>query len=196
MKRTCFIALMLSLAPNPLVAAVSPLTEIEPPPPADTRCSLSLGSEVVDYGSQTRGQLQDASSGGNALTLGKRTLTLSVMCPYTQPLRLALRGDRATNGKLRYGERGSMIVRLFDMQRDGETVQITPVTPSGEMTGSAADSQQLQPDHIVAATLGGQPVKGKVFSARLEIEPVIPNDEAKVSASTTKEALLMLELVD
>jgi hypothetical protein len=195
MKRICFIILMLGGRLSPLAAETLPLTEGPLPSlPVDTRCNLSLGSEVVDYGLQSRGQLQEASLGGNMLTPGKRTLTLSVVCPYAQPLRLALRGDRAANGDLRYGKQGSVVVRLSDVQQDGESVQIMPVTPSGEVTGTAADSQRLQPGQAVAATLNGLLVSGKVFNARVEIEPIMTDEEARVGVSTTQEAILTLEL--
>ncbi|MGP2408153.1 hypothetical protein [Yersinia sp. 2545 StPb PI] len=197
MKRTYFIALMLGWGLSSLAGAEPALTEAQPPSLlVDTRCSLSLGGGVIDYGNQSRGQLQAASPGGNTLTPGKRTLTLSVVCPYTQPLRLALRGDRSGNGELRYGERGSVVVRLFDMQRDGESVQIMPVTPDGGVTGSASESQRLQPGQAVGATLNRQLVKGKVFSVRVEIEPIMTNEEARVGVSTTKESLLTLELIN
>ena len=199
MKRECLTALMLVMLHSPLVEAELPVTDVQanqPSLPVDASCRLSTGGGMIDYGNQSRWQLQTASTGGNALTPGKRTLTLSVVCPYTQPLRLIMHGARAANGALRYGERGSTVVRLFDMQLDGQSVQIMKVTPSGVVNGTGADSYLLQPGETVAAALNGQLARGKVLSARLEIEPIMTNEEARVAVGTIKESLLTLELVN
>ncbi|WP_447873302.1 fimbrial protein [Serratia fonticola] len=199
MKRECLTALMLVMLQSPLVGAVLPATDVQvnhPSLPVDAGCRLSTGGGMIDYGNQSRWQLQAASTGGNALTPGKRTLTLSVICPYTQPLRLIMHGDRAANGALRYGDRGSTIVRLFDMQLDGQSVHIMNVTPAGLVNGTATDSYMLKPGETVAATLNGRLARGKVLTARLEIEPIMTNEEARVTMGTIKESLLTLELVN
>ncbi|AZE56894.1 hypothetical protein C4K03_4756 [Pseudomonas synxantha] len=164
--------------------------------PIDSRCSLSMGGNVIDYGTQSRWQLRDAPSGRNSVTFGKRTLTLSVACSYTQSIRLTLRGERSTSGDLRYGDRGSMIVRLFDAQMDGQSVQIIGTTPDGVINGAAADSRLLQPGESFAAIANGQLVRGKTFTAHLEIEPTLPEADARVSARQMNEANLTLELMN
>jgi len=200
-NRVCLTALMLVLIVlySGLVGAVLPVADVQlnqPSLPVDAGCRLSTGGGMIDYGNQSRWQLQAASSGGNTLTPGKRTITLSVVCPYTQPLRLSMHGDRAANGALRYGYRGSTIVRLFDMQLDGQSVQIMNVTPSGAINGTATDTYLLKPGETVAATLNGRLARGKVLTARLEIEPIMTNEEARVTMGTIKESLLTLELVN
>lgn len=199
MNKVCFTALTLLVLQSSFVGAVLPVADVQlnqPSLPVDSRCSLSTGGGMIDYGNQSRWQLQEASTGGNSLTPGKRTLTLSVVCPYTQLLRLILRGDRAENGDLRYGDRGSIVVRLFDTQLDGQSVQIMNVTPSGGVNGTATNSHLLKPGETIAATLNGQLIKGKVFTARLEIEPIMTKEEARVAVSTRKESFLTLELVN
>lgn len=194
MKRVCFIALTCGM--SFFVAAAPPMTEslTLAPPPADSRCTISAGEGFIDYGHQSRHQLMEASAERNMLTPGKRTLMLNVACPYAQPFRLALRGLRSASGELLYGKRGSVIVSLSEVQRDGEDVQIMQTTSSGELTGTAAQSQQLQPGKTVVATLNGQQVNGKVFSARLELEPVMADEETRVTAPTLQEAFMTLEL--
>ncbi|MFC0227274.1 fimbrial protein [Serratia aquatilis] len=188
-----FTALIVGLLLSQSVGAVSSVMgdpSLQPPPlPMDSNCSLSIGGGVVDYGRQSRWQMQSASTGGNALTPGKRTLMLNVVCPYTQQMRLALRGD------LRYGQRGTTVVRLLDVQLDGHSVQVVNTTPVGAFSGAPADAQLLQVGQTVAAVQNGQLAKGKVLSARLEIEPTLPESEARVAASQISESILTFELV-
>lgn len=164
--------------------------------PVDTRCNVSLGSSVVDYGVLSRWQLQDAAGDRNSVTPGKRTLMLSVACPYSQKMRLILRGERAVSGDLRYGERGSMTVKLLDAQLDGQSVQIVGTTPDGAINGAATDSRLLQPGQTFAVSAKGQLAKGKVLTAHLEIEPILSKAEARVSSRQTSEANLTVELME
>ncbi|WP_277761042.1 DUF1120 domain-containing protein [Pseudomonas sp. A34-9] len=164
--------------------------------PIDSRCSLTVGGGVVDYGTLSRWQLQDAQIGQNNVTFGKRTLTLNVACPYTQSMRLMLRGERSAREDFRYGNRGSMIVRLFDAQIDGRSVLIARATSDGVINGDAGDSALLRPGESFAAISSGQLAQGKTFTARLEIEPTLPKSDAQVSTYEVNEANLTIELMN
>ena len=155
---------------------------VQPVLPADTQCSLSAGSSVIDYGSQT-------------LTLGKRMLILSIACPYARNMWLTLRGNVAANGDLLYGARGSVRIRIMDVLIDGHTVQLTSTTSSGVLEGGEASDLRLQPQKGFAATQNGQLVKGKTFNARIEVEPVFPESATRVSTLQRDEASLTLELM-
>ncbi|RTF43319.1 fimbrial protein [Serratia marcescens] len=188
---TLGVALCLANAPRAaLPAADGGLT-----PPPDNRCSLSAGAPVVDYGVQSRWQLQD-TGGPQRVTPGKRSLQLNVVCPYSQSMRLTLRGERAGNGELRYGERGSVALRLLDAQLDGQGVQLAATTSDGVLSGGGQDSLQLLPGNGFAAVQNGRLLKGKSFTARIELEPVMPESAARVSARQVSEANLTLELMD
>ncbi|RMT64915.1 hypothetical protein ALP29_200417 [Pseudomonas syringae pv. avii] len=169
---------------------------IPPALPIDTRCSLTAGGGVVDYGTLSRWQLQDAQTGHNNVTFGKRTLTINVACPFSQIMRLTVRGERSIRGDFRYGNRGSMIVRLFDAQIDGESVQIASNTPDGIIKGAVGDSVLLRPSESFSAISNGQLAKGKTFTARLEIDPTLPEADARVSAHEVNEANLTIELMN
>lgn len=185
-----FFALLLWLGiPNGQSALATPL-------PVDARCSVSLGSGVVDYGTLSRWQLQGSVAGSHALTLGKRTLLLSVVCPYTQTFRLTLRGERAASGDLRYGERGSLSIRLSDVQLDGQNVQVVDSSPRGVINGTANVARQLQPGQTFAPSMNGRLAEGKALTARIEIEPLMPEAEARVGALQISEARFKLELMD
>lgn len=164
-------------------------------PPPDNRCSLSAGAPMIDYGVQSRWQLQDAG-GPQRVTPGKRSLQLNVVCPHSQAMRLMLRGERAGNGELRYGERGSVALRLLDAQLDGQGVQLAATTPDGVLSSGGQDSLRLLPGNGFAVVQNGQLLKGKSFTARIELEPVMPESAARVSARQVSEANLTLELMN
>ncbi|MFP0195011.1 fimbrial protein [Pseudomonas sp. PHC1] len=164
--------------------------------PVDTRCALSSGSNVVEYTSQSRWQLQDASTGGNQLTFGKRTLILSVACPYSQKIRLALRGDRAADGNLRFGNQGIMLVRIHDAQLDGQSVQVVSTSSEGTINDSPSDSKLILPGQIFTPSTNGHSMNGKTFTVRVDVEPLLPEKEARVSAHQKSEALMTIDLVN
>ncbi|UUW17347.1 fimbrial protein [Serratia ureilytica] len=196
--RTFFTTLALGLAlsqPAEAISALHGTTTDNAILPIDTRCSVSAGAPVIDYGTQSRWQLQDVA-GGQKVTPGKRMLMVSVVCPHTQTMRLTLRGDRAGNGDLRYGDRGSVSLRLLEAQLDGQNVQVAATTPDGMLSGAPESSLLLQPGNSLVATLNGQPAKGKSFTARIELEPVMPESAARVSARQISESNLTLELMD
>ncbi|MFQ1681644.1 hypothetical protein ACK08B_17490 [Pantoea dispersa] len=154
----------------------------------DTPCSLSLGTQEVNYGRQTRYQLTDA--GGGQLSPGKRELLLGVVCPYSQPMKLALRGDRALDGALRWGEHGSVRLRLYDARLDGQ-----PVALLQEQSGQSSESLLLRPGEPFSAVQNGNVVEGKTFTAQLEIVPLLPESASRVALQTDNEARLTLELL-
>lgn len=164
------------------------------PPPAN-RCSLSAGAPVIDYGVQSRWQLQEAGD-PRQVTPGKRSLVLNVVCPYSQTMRLMLRGEPAGNGELRYGERGSVKLLLTDAQLDGQSVLLAATAQGDVISGDAKSSLQLRPGHGFAAVQNGRLLKGKSFTARIELEPVMPESNARVSARQVSEANLTLELIN
>lgn len=189
------LGLLLSQSVAVMAASDFAPATIQPSLPVDTRCSISVGAAVIDYGSQSRGQLQRAGS-KQILTLGKRTMILSVACPYSQAMRLTLRGAQAANGDLRHGDRGSTRIYVMDAQVDGRAVQLTSATSDGVLEGGAASSLQLQPGKSFSATQNGHFMKGKTFSARIEVEPVFPESATRVSARQVDESFMTLELME
>lgn len=195
LMRALGLGLLLSQSMTVMATSQIPSGSIQPALPVDTRCSMSVGSPVIDYGNQSQGQLQSAGN-GQTFTLGKRTLMLSIACPYSQTMRLTLRGAQAANGDMRYGDRGSIRIRVMDAQIDGLAVQLTSTTSDGVLEGGAETSLLLQPGKSFAATQNGHFIKGKAFNARIEIEPVFPESATRVSARQVDESFITLELMD
>jgi len=162
--------------------------------PIDHRCEVSVNMPVIDYGTQSRWQLQDVA-GGQKLTTGKRNFTLNIVCPYAQNMRVVLRGSRSNEGQLRYGDRGSMSLRVLDAQLDGQSVELSSITAEGAVKAGAASSLNLTPDTGMMATRNGQAVKGKTFNARLEVEPMMVEKDARVARPLVSESNFTLELL-
>lgn len=160
----------------------------------DRRCVLSLGGELIDYGTKTRWQLRNAPALVDSYSFGKRTVMLSVICPFAQGIRLTLRGQTNASGNVAFGEHGGLIIRLSNAQVDGKSTQIAGGTAKGIINGAAADSPLLQPGHTFAPTVGGKLARGKTLTVYLEIEPVIPTADARVSKRQRSETSLRIEL--
>lgn len=157
--------------------------------PIDPRCSVSVGNSNIDYGRQSRGQLQ---YNGSTYTPGKRMMSLNVVCPFAQPIKLAVQGDRAADGSLRYGD-GRLKVKIFDAHLDGQPVQLADMTDGKK---AAQPEMVLKADSRFAASTNGLPLSGKSFSAKLELEPELSMDAATVSRSTQFESRFSLEMIN
>ncbi len=193
--------LILSLAMNLTQPAVAtprshPQFQTDPALPiADSRCQLSSSNSTFDYGNQSRWQLKETQSMRYGLTPGKRQLMVSVVCPYTQSIYLNIRGDRTPDGNFLYGRRGRLNMRLMEVQLDGQSTQVVLSTPEGKIKGASVNDLLLQPDQTFTPAIGNQPLQGKSFSARFEIEPVLSESDTRVSDRQSSEATLTLELL-
>ncbi|MXP57132.1 hypothetical protein [Pantoea sp. Taur] len=158
--------------------------------PIDPRCSVSVGNSNIDYGRQSRGQLQ---YNGSTYTPGKRVMSLSVVCPFAQPIKMVIQGDRAADGSLRYGDKGRLKVKISDARLDGQPVQLSDISD-----GKKAPQSELvlKADSRFAASANGLPLSGKSFSARLELEPELSMDAATVSNSTLFESRFSLDMIN
>lgn len=190
------LVLMMGLYISPMsqVAAakldVNPLGEYSIP--TDTRCVINVSNSVINYGVQSRWQMEERS--GQKVSPGKRTFTLSVVCPYSQTMRVILRGTSAYDGQLQYGTGGSVSLKILDAALDGKPIQLSLIE-NGIHKKIANDSLELRPDLGMMAMRDGDAVKGKNFTARVEVEPVLPEKEARVTSRQISEAIFSFELI-
>lgn len=179
--------------------AADPITpsglETTPMPtlPPDTRCRLSVSNPVVDYGMMSRWQLEDIGVG--SVSPGTRSLTISVVCPYSRTMSLRVEGE-ASEGGLRYGEHGTTHLHLLDAQLDGNAVELRSVTPAGVITDSGGYRLALNAGQRLAPVIQGRLAEGKTLTARLEIQPVLAEGDAHVSSRQRSETMLTLTLDD
>lgn len=161
-------------------------------PPVDRSCSISIGGGDVDYGSVTRHQLQEQP--GNQLSFGKRTVPVSVACPYPRVMKVGIQGERSADGQFRYGAQGSLQVRLSDASLDGKSVLLTRISASGVPMGPAADSVTVLVGERVVAGDASAPAKGRNLSLKMEVEPVLSDSAARVNSREHSDARVTLQL--
>ncbi|WP_286175316.1 fimbrial protein [Enterobacter sp. Cy-643] len=161
--------------------------------PPDTRCRLSVSNPLIDYGVMSRWQLEDIGAG--RVSPGTRSLTISVVCPYSRTMILQVEGE-GREGGLRYGEHGTTRLRLLDAQLDGNAVELHSVTPDGVITESDRHRLALNAGQRLAPVMQGRLAEGKILTARLEIQPVLAEGDARVSSRQRSETTLTLTLDD
>lgn len=162
--------------------------------PTDDRCSLSTSSSTVDYGIQSRWQLQEVAGNAQALTPGRRQLMLMVMCPYNHSLRLTFHGDANSRGDFQYGRTGGMAVKVLSAQLDSRDVQLALSTPEGVLLKSPVSTLALSPEQTLTPVVNGQSAQGKALTLQIELVPVLSESEARVTRQEASEASLQVEL--
>jgi len=186
--------LILNIVQEVPAAKIDPFLFGEPPLLIDRQCSINVNMPVIDYGVQSRWQLEE-SVGGKKVSLGKRNFILNVICPYSQTMSMIIRGASGHNGQLRYGENGFTSLRVMDVQLDGQTVELSSITPEGIIKDGVQKRIDLKPDTKIMITQNNQPIKGKVLTARFEIEPILAEKDARVSGAVQSESRLSFELL-
>lgn len=169
----------------PIIHPDARISEVPALPP-DTRCNLSVSSPVVDYGMMSRGQLQEMAGGG--FSMGGRLLTLNVVCPYTRTMKLQVQGERDSRGWLRYGDLGSVRLRLLDALLDGNAVELRALNPMDEITESSV--QEVNVGKLLAPVGPGRLAEGKMFEVRFEIEPILTESGSRVNRQQLGETAL------
>lgn len=161
---------------------------------SEQQCGLFISRPVIDYGSMSRGQLQLLPRG--KFSPGRQTLRLSVTCLSSRLIKLKVTGQRAVDGNLRYGVHGFIRLRLLDSQLDGKPVVLQPLTPAGVADAAVEQSPLLLPDDELVPVRQGERIEGKKLTARLEIEPVMAAADLRGNRLHTREARLMLTVID
>ncbi|MBB1202752.1 fimbrial protein [Enterobacteriaceae bacterium 89] len=180
------LALVIFVVTRPLWAAMPD----QPTLPVDPRCTLSVGNSEIDYGRQSRGQLQLS---GSTYSPGKRVMLLSVICPAPRVMTLAVQGERARDGSLSYGENGRLRVRIRDAQLDGHPVELRDISHGQPPSQSVLP---LKADSRIEVTQNGLPVSGKTLTAQLELLPELSMEEATVNRSTEFQSRFSLDVIN
>lgn len=162
----------------------------------DTRCTLSVANQVIDYGVQTRWQLKNSSNGSGQLTPGKRTFMFNAICPYAQSLKFSLRGSATSNGDLRYGDHGMLHFVLREAKVDNNNVQIARTGENGILKDTPQSTLLLKANESFSAMVNGDVAKGRYFSALIDIEPEITEADSKLRYPQVSESSFVLELVN
>ncbi|HGN0626941.1 DUF1120 domain-containing protein [Achromobacter xylosoxidans] len=140
-------------------------------------CDIRASSSEVDYGEIHRGAVfprADTAPG----SLGKRKIMLTAVCRQATTFALRLEGPVSPGGELQFGKSGHFIATVKDATVDGNGVQLTS---SGSTSGTTRGvSSRLSPaDAVMASAANGVPVKGKTFSASIEIDTYVGESDTR-----------------
>lgn len=158
--------------------------------PIDPRCNVAISHENIDFGTLTKGELM---RDGKGYSPGKRTLMLSVTCPAPRVMRMVVQGDGAADGSLRYGSQGKLKLHLSNARLDGQAINLKEITLNDQPTRAELT---LKSGTRFEVSDNGLPLRGKSFTARLEVEPELPDAATRVRTLTTSEARLSLRLIN
>ncbi|MBM9486606.1 hypothetical protein JBE38_11815 [Pseudomonas sp. ICBG1301] len=143
-------------------------------------CRLSLSQSRIDYGVVHREALRESPT----VTLGSRTLHLSVLC--AEPSAIALRFTGAADGRgFRFGQQGRLRLSLKHALMDGRAVD----WGLAHLPGEATRGQLLPGQVLVARALG------KRLTAQVDVDTDLPADAFEVRYQTVLESQGNFELV-
>lgn len=141
-------------------------------------CDMQLSTRDVNYGAIHRGELATGARLA-PISLGKRQLTLTVICRQPTAIGLRFEGQPAGAEGYRFSGQGYFTVQLKDATVDGLPVQLAPLSQSGG-TDAAMATLMMRPDAGVVAFSQGVRAVGKVFSAQVEIDTYVDDATTRV----------------
>ncbi|NWB96216.1 hypothetical protein HX882_09965 [Pseudomonas gingeri] len=153
-------------------------------------CTLSLSQSQIELGALHPGGLALAP-GQPDLFLGTRRLSLNIACPW--PTSMVLRFEAAAAGPqaFRFDRQGRFTVGLSHAVLDGKPVTLATT----QRTNEAAASRLMAPGQSLVVLAGDRPVKGRFFSAQVEVDTHLPVSATRVHDETWVEGRGRFELV-
>ncbi|TDA48291.1 hypothetical protein [Burkholderia pyrrocinia] len=159
---------------------------------ADSRCQLAVGVSHLDFGTLTRAQLQAA--GGANLTPGTRSVPVSVTCSRPRAIKLAVQGERNTDGQFLHGRYGVLRVRLTGAQLDGRPVALVRISSKGTLVSQPANAVTVAPGDVVSIVEGASSPKGQRLTLALDSEPLLPDAATRVASTDSHETRVTVRI--
>ena len=158
-------------------------------------CEMRLSDSIVDYGRLNRAELLDQQTVSGVMSLGKKNMTLHILCQRPGVSMLRYRAVAADQNLFQFTDKGKYSVRLSNAVVDGNTVELGLVQAQEQMPTTAAASVLLTPATAVVAMSGAQRAQGKSFSVQVEIEAHIAEESTRVREETILQASGVFELM-
>jgi hypothetical protein len=147
-------------------------------------CQFNLSQPVLDYGLMNRTIRPDSAP---ERILGERRLSLSLNCSQPVDLSLFYQAMAATAERFHFAERGSYQLRIRDAVLDGRSVDIGLITAVGQPPAVTGLSLIWRPEHGVVPVQAGVPLKGRSFSAQLDLTAWVQEQGMQVRDAVTWE---------
>ncbi|MCA8103020.1 DUF1120 domain-containing protein [Burkholderia contaminans] len=147
---------------------------------ATDNCQVHAGQAQLDYGVQYRQTILGQPASARGHSLGKRLVSVNVVCK--EPVRMAifLRGDALDESAFRFGPKGVLSVVAGDANLDGRSVALGSVEHAGQQPSEQGGRAGLQPNKGVVVLEQGVPATGSRLALQLELDPVIPRASLEV----------------
>ncbi len=153
-------------------------------------CTLSLSQSQIELGALRPGGLSIVP-GQPDLFLGTRRLSLNIACPWPTSMVLRFEGDAAGPQAFRFDRQGRFTVGLSNALLDGKPVTLA----AAQHLAEAATSRLMAPGQSLVVLARDLPVKGRFFSAQVEIDTHLPVSATRVRDETLVEGRGRFELV-
>ncbi len=150
---------------------------------ADTaaeNCQLHTVPAQLDYGAQYRQSVLGQPASPRGRSLGKRLVSVNVVCKVPVRMAIFLRGDALDHSAFRFGLRGVLSVVAGDASLDGRPVALGSVEHAGQRPSEQAAKAGLHPNRGIVVLEQGEPATGSRLALQLELEPEIPDASLEV----------------
>lgn len=147
---------------------------------AADNCQVHAGHAQLDYGVQYRQSILGQPASALGYSLGKRVVSVSVVCKTPVRMAIFLRGDALNERAFRFGPQGVLSVVAGDANLDGRSVALGHVEHAGQQPSEQAGKVSLHPGTGIVTLEQGVPATGSRLALQLELNPVIPRTSIEV----------------
>lgn len=173
---------MRAMVTSAFLASCLPLTSVM----ADDACAIRTSQPVLDFGTFNSGQLK-SNTRARMLSMGKRYLQLSVICPDPTKMALTFQGQATGSTAFNMSNLGAFTLNFKDARVDGKQVLLGRVSSVENLPASIRSNMRLLPHSYIAPISSGRLVAGKVLNITVEIEALAKPETGKVLDKTTVE---------
>ena len=110
-------------------------------------CNLNVSQPHTHFGTFNRGTLSQSNGGGQANVIGRKTATVTIVCPRPERITLYYRAAASSGGKsYLLGDIANLSLIVSDAQADGKSVALTYKQGGGAATSDNVKELPLLPD--------------------------------------------------
>ncbi|MFJ7311541.1 DUF1120 domain-containing protein [Pseudomonas sp. NPDC098747] len=156
---------------------------------------MQINQPMLDFGTFNSGQLLSKTKNSDGVSLGRRTVQLSVTCPA--PTRLAITFHGMTVGPTAFNlsDLGAFTMDFKNARLDGTEVLLGRVSTAEEVPASVQNTIRLMPNSYVVPVSGGRLGTGKLFTVTVEIEALAKSETRKIRDITVMQGEGQFEVI-
>lgn len=130
---------------------------------ANESCSLMLNQPNVDLGKSQRSTLIDNRDADGLVRLKTRAITLNVFCNDPSTISLSFIGQQLSFDSFRFASYGGFKLKIVSLVVDGVSANLVSHGNSGKI------ESYFKPNDNLTPSLNGNAIKGKSFTAQVEV---------------------------